>query len=596
VWRFTCRIAQRLKDEKVPNARIIMLAYTPYDIVPDCEIPDNVAMTIAVFPAIQSDCAKQQRNDKVLTGWRKKLNAPMILRAWPGKYMNRKFPGIPAMHHNLLIDYYTKRRGWFGGGFIDEYSDYHIFRHLNLYLFMKFAWDPQCDLKAVLDEYYSLMFGKGAPFIRQFYDALEKIWDKELVKESIDDALGGNSRVAGFRETWQVIFSDKRIAEFDRLFADALKAAAGDKESCERIRFMREELYGPLRKKKMEFASSQNMVNSWKFRPGETIWLRPRRGQTAEVETRMVLKETPESFVVSFFCEEPEMKRIKANAKGYDTNQAWEDSDVEIFFNPSGDRKNFLQWCINANGAVDDFFNKDIRFKSGAKVEVKRGEKSWQGTLTIPKSVLGNYRKEGFPILFGRMRVLNAPGQKPKERTYCTLANLEAPSFQEPEFWGMLDLTGKPDPNLVLNGNFKDLKTFPGKGFYFTSRRVEGMQNIVLDRTSFVTQGQSVRFDSASPKRFDLQFKTKGMKPGRRYHVSFFCRTELEGQGMSASLFCGNNIKLTEGPVTGSNPWHCVSRVITAPARFTIPNPVVVIGCRGTGKLWIDEVRVEELK
>jgi len=297
------------------------------------------------------------------------------------------------------------------------------------------------------------------------------------------------------------------------------------------------------------------------------------------------------------------MKRIQARVKDRDTNLAWEDSDIELLMNPSGDRKKYIQWCINSNGAMDDLSSEQgIKWNSHAQVVVKRGKKEWHGTLTIPKSDLGSYDKNGFPVAFTRCRALEAPGAMPKERFYCFLPNpAETRNSRDPEYWGRLDLSGKPAGNLVLNGNFKGLGKMPDKRFYYVTKRgTPENQSITLDRRIFVTQGQSVCIETKEPKRIDLQFKTQGMKPGKRYCISFFLRTEnLKGWGLSSSLYCGKDksVKLNERPVTGTNPWHRLSFDITAPEHFVNPDPVVVIGCNATtGKFWIDEVRVDEIR
>ena len=594
VWKFTCDIARRLKDEKVPNARIIMLAYTPYDIVPDCEIPDNVTVVVVVFPGIQGDCNKQQRNDAVINSWRKKCKGPVMLRAWPGKYMNRKFPGIPAFHHNLLIDYFTRRQGWFCGGFICEGSDRQLFRQLNLYLFFKFAWNPDADLNKIMDEFFNRMFGKGAPFIRKFYDELENIWDKELIKKSIDDELGGNSIVAGYVETWHKIFSSARIRKFDGLFDQAVKAAAGDKESVKRINFFRREVYQPLRDKQQAFATTNRNRDNWRIYPGRTIWLRPRTANTVEVETRIKVDETPDTFKVSFFCEEPEMKRITAKVKGHDKN-AWKDSDIEIFFNPSGDRKHYLQWCINANGAMDDICSRQgMKFESGAKVSVQRNEKSWQGVLEIPKKSLGNYNKNGFPVFFGRCRILQ--GTAPRERVYGWFVNTDSVPFNEVNMWGTLDLSGKADPNLIkcsdLGGLDSKRKNSPE---YTVTFRAKESQTIRFDKNVYISGGQSLYMETTVPKYMDFQFKLKGVLPRTRYRINFFCRTENVKGGFSVNVY-GAGVKYAsqkERRVSGTTPWHQRSVIVTTGDKIS-KIPVLAFGCNGTtGKIWIDEVRFE---
>ena len=49
------------------------------------------------------------------------------------------------------------------------------------------------------------------------------------------------------------------------------------------------------------------------------------------------------------------MADLVADHTGRDDPKTYEDSDVEIMLNPTGDRKVYYQFVVNANGALTDY-------------------------------------------------------------------------------------------------------------------------------------------------------------------------------------------------------------------------------------------------
>ena len=599
VWKFTARIANRLKKEKVPNARIIMLAYVPYDIVPDCDIPDNILPVVVVFPGVQGDTPTLKRNDNVIKAWQKKCNGRILLRAWTGKYMLRRFPGVPDFHHNILCDYFKQRKDWFSGVFLSECIDYFLFRHLNLYLFFKYAWNNNADLKSVMDEYFVNMYGKGAPFIREYFDILEKIWDKELIKGMKDSMMGGEAVIANEIETWTQVFSPARIKHFDSLWDKAARAVRNDKAASMRVKFMRESLYAPLLARQMKFAENQKAIGNWVMRPGETVWARPRKGSIAEVITTFRVIEKKEALEFDFNCQEPAMKHIRAAAVKDCTGEVWRDSEVEIFLNPSGDRKNFIQFCINANGVMDTFVYGKLQKKNISSLSVKRNQDSWNGKLVIPKTMLGKYRST-FPALLARRRVLKKTGPKVKEEFYAWLAIPDPPNFHTPEYWGLIDLSGKKSSNMLKDGTLEglDINDWKSRRF-FVAFRDKPNQKISFDKKCFVSGGQSVLFESRSQKgQMSFQLPVSGLKPDTKYRLSFFCKLDnVKGEGLDVSLYAGNKAihPMRLGRLSGTHPWNRLSYEITTWKNIPEKGVVIVALRAAAGTMRVDNICLEEI-
>ena len=70
------------------------MAYLPYDRIPKCDIPQNVAVQVAVTGPGKND---QKADDEKIKAWVGKLKSKVSLWTYPGKYGNKAMPGIPAL-------------------------------------------------------------------------------------------------------------------------------------------------------------------------------------------------------------------------------------------------------------------------------------------------------------------------------------------------------------------------------------------------------------------------------------------------------------------------------------------------------------------
>lgn len=608
VWKFTARIAERLKAENI-DTKVFMLAYYPYNEVPDFPLPDNIVTAVVLFPGIQGHNASMDQQDALLNAWRKKTGSKILLRAWTGKYNVRAFPGIPAFCHNLMGQYFSQRSDWFSGAFCYEGADNFIFSYLNVYVFSKMAWDPRRDYKAMLDEHFDLMFGPAAAKMRQYFDEMEKIWDQEIMLGLRETVLGGVFQVAQPYDLWRKVFSQSRRDRFNAIFdeAEALAANAGD--SLERVRFMRKNVWDSVLAQAKEFDVLQDAVKNFRlYVPGD-VYLRPHFGTENEVQTIVSVSETPDSFIFKFHCEEPRITEIRAEAKGRDNGTTWMDFDAEVFLNPSGDEKNYLQWIANDAGALDDYAftvnepSLGIRWNGNAKVETKRGPDYWECVFDIPKSDLGDYCRDGFPVMFYHKRAFNNMKDTELVTTY-KWSCLSSKILKDPTEWGRIVLTGQ-DENLVVNGTFKGLEEVAqSRKTYREMKTNPDKQSLKFDHKQFIRDGVSLHISSqeVGSVGVELPIDVSRMKPGTKYRMSFFCRTQkLDGLGVWGEIHWGKGVlsspfKEQRIRVFGDNPWHRLSYVITSPETLPQQAYMHVRLMRGVGEVWIDDCRLEEVK
>jgi len=115
------------------------------------------------------------------------------------------------------------------------------------------------------------------------------------------------------------------------------------------------------------------------------------RGKTkADIPpTRAWLAYDADYLYVAYFCGEPLAERLLLKAERHD-DKTWMDDCVEMFFNPSGDRRRYVQIVVNAAGvSMDAFFDggppsMDMGYESGIETRTKINKDSWTLEARIP--------------------------------------------------------------------------------------------------------------------------------------------------------------------------------------------------------------------
>ena len=74
----------------------------------------------------------------------------------------------------------------------------------------------------------------------------------------------------------------------------------------------------------------------------------------ATVKTGVQGWRTENDLCIRFRCGEPRMSEIVAQKRKADDPEIWKDNSVEIFLNPSGDRKTYYQLMVNSEGSLSD--------------------------------------------------------------------------------------------------------------------------------------------------------------------------------------------------------------------------------------------------
>ena len=600
IWRFTAEIANRLAKEGIPGT-VTQMAYPPYDKIPDCDIPRNVAVQIAVTGPGKSD---QTSDDAKIKAWTDKLDSKVSLWTYPGKYGKKAMPGIPAMMHRHIGSYFQERREHLYGAFIESETDFYIFNYLNYYIFAKATWNNHADVNALLEDHYKAMFGPGAPMMRQFYDELETVWVEKIAGGTVDTALGPVAQVPPDIDVWTKIYSPEKLKSFARLFDRAERAAAKTPDALKRIRFMRRHLLVPLLEGSARFENNRNAIGSWSSAVPGKVHLRPFRGEVNEVGTRVRITCDEKDLIFSLHCEEVRMKDLIAKETARDAAETYADSCVEIFLNPSGDRKHYFHLVVNANGALFDSANSvneasDPKWNSSASVEVKKLPDAWEAVVKVPWQSLGEYDKTGFPVNFARHRALKGPRVG---EVYYQWSPMPGRSFHALERYGKLVLKKERDTNLLADPDFRieKLERYRTGAWSLWRSMPDKGQSFELDSRIFISGGKSLHLKNIPGGRMSAGQAVK-LEADTKYRLSYFIRTENIKPPLGAGAFLyftkTKGRAFPDTRITGTHPWHKLSFEFTTPpdtGKDCTPRLGLWIW-NAAGEAWFDDVRIEKI-
>ncbi|MBR2373576.1 MAG: DUF4838 domain-containing protein, partial [Lentisphaeria bacterium] len=375
-WEKQLSIPNRLKKEKIPGI-VTMMAYDLTRQVPEQTIPDNVLLQVAAFgPWGEMNKAKQQQDEMLLQRWNKKLNSKTYMWNYTTKASVRGVYHVPNFTPKTIGQYYKKVNKYIFGAFLESETDYWLFSHLNNYVFCKLMWDNNTDVDALLDEYRKVMFGSGAAPMKEFMDALENHWMKDIVNNVEETSLGPVVRPPSEHKIWTQIYSPAEVKRINGLFDKAEKLAAREKDALERIRFIRKNLWGPLNDAAATYFKNANAIQYWQadagaLKAGEKItidgsgnekaWddapaitLLPLKKDEAEVLTVVKMLFDKENLYFLFDCEEPFTDKMPGKKRAFDDPDMWEDNSVEIHLDPAGTKQHNYQFMIDRFGSICD--------------------------------------------------------------------------------------------------------------------------------------------------------------------------------------------------------------------------------------------------
>ena len=618
MWTFAAEIAKRLQDEKIPGF-VTMMAYVPYVDVPKVELPSNLLVMVAKHgPWGQYNTEGQKRDLAAIAAWTRKLNKKVWLWTYFCKQGATAFVGVPSPNAHTLTPYYKDVTPHVFGLFLESETDRYINNYLTYYVHGKYSWDNRTDTEAIIAEHHKLMFGNASPVMAKLFSLFEKIWIKEIVGRTVDTELGPVVIPPSDYDLWHKIYNSKRMDEIKADFDQAEKLAAKDKDSLARVKLFRSEWLIPLQNARKAYMDRTNAVANFFFSPAAPAYLRVYPGKQkitqAPVQTAVTFKEDKEFFHFTFDCEEPLFDDAVAVKRPKDSTNVWQDSGVELFINPTGDKKVYYQFILNLKNSLMDQectmlgvrSKGNTKWDAGAVTSIKRTAKGYEAVISIPKKAFPNYNKKGFPVNFGRNRVLAKGTGHAVLYTWSPFVK----GFHDLENFGTLKLQpAAPKGNSpLLNGDFSAKPQGRFFGGWFADHKLVKGQSWALDKGNFFTAPPSLYLANAKGKEGKEMMATQylpKLKGGTKYRLTAYIRFKdvkplVRGGGIAINLWDTANRWYPTNFITGtSEKWVRQSFEFTTPADTQTRKgntPYIRLRLfKATGEVWFDDVTLEEI-
>ena len=611
MWNYFSSFAKELQKRKVPGF-VTCMAYAEYKPVPDVEIPSNIIVQLALTGPYDEKLPTQKANDELLRTWNKKLGAKPYLWLYPTKA--RAFVGwIPNSTPRAMGTFLKRQAGFTFGAFLESETDVWLFGFLNHYVAAKVMWDSTTDVDKLLEEHFKLMYGAAAPIVQKIFNRCEDIWLNRICGNVIETSVGPKGVVPSQTEIWNNIYSSKVIDSINKEFDRAEALVKNDPESLKRLKFIRAEFWGPViigrerykksceivdegvmpELKKGEKLTVDGKLNDPAWKNAVPVWLRARKGDVTDVETKVYMLRDKDYFYFGFHCAEPDTDKIVAAKRKHDDKVLWEDNCVEIFLDTRGDRKEYYQIMLSSQNCMTDLYVRpgDMRWNWSSKavsaVSIQPG-KSWTAEVKVPRSSMAAAGKNGINADFTRLRSLT------NRNNYYNWIKL--PPRNMVEQFGVIHF------NAPVNKNILKEQDFQGK--VGSANRFIGPwaahKIIHRDTQVFRFGGSSCRMEVPTCHTLSQSFPP--LKPNTRYQLSYFLKLEnLSHPGLYVRIFEGNGRVHTLPNVfpKGTAPWHKLTFTFKTgenpPAKGKKANIFFVLFKQVTGKVWIDRVELIEL-
>jgi hypothetical protein len=470
------------------------------------------------------------------------------------------------------------------------------------------------------------MFGPAAEPMQQIYDTFEYLWVNKIAGKSIDTALGPVNIVPSEYVLWENIYSTQQIEDLSKLFDKAERLAAKDKPALGRVKFIRDKFLGGIiraakqyRAIKNELADLQFQLNSVKvgekividgrlddkaWQTSNKVYLLPyRKGKVAKVKTVVYGLKDDKYLYFGFDCEDDMMNKLAYSKRKTDDRDIWRDSSVELFLNPSGDRKNYYQMIVNVAGSLSDSKSVklgakaqgDWKWNSDAKVKTAMHKNGWSVEIAIPIAKLENFKTAGFPANFNRNRILTDSKNHVKLFTWSPFLTK---GFHDLEHFGSIIFDkSQAAPSIVAGGDMTGKVKGRRFGSWMTSDKMKDL--IKFDRKDFMVGGQSLKLTSKTGDRVLLTQYLPKMKPNTKYLLTFYIKTDtvVGKNGAFVNIYPDKNIFIPKNKYNGVMPWTKQGFEFTSgPKSNNGRRSYMRLWLDAKGSCWFDDVRIRAVK
>ncbi|MBO4344249.1 MAG: DUF4838 domain-containing protein [Victivallales bacterium] len=371
VWEFVDAVA-KIVGKEFPDKYVGCLAYESF-LVPPKEIDKlspNVAVMFCKNRSTMASPAYAKEMHRRIEDWKKKVSSGLFtwdyyLHCW------KPWSEMPVFFMDTIqkdIRYEVKNGFW--GEFIEAESwqegkkpcvNFPATQHLNLYVTGKLYWNPNLNMKALLDEYYELFYGPAAKPMKAFVTTSQKFWN---------DANKRNKKTTGIFEAVSVkdVFDHNKMQLLKKYLDQALKAAPEGSQYRARVEQMAKEFATgaqvvDMMTRKLPEAdvvpTSDTIVidgklieNAWKgVKPLEMV---AKDGLETPHKSKVLACHDNDNLYIAFELQEKKTDKLKLNGKTRDFGDLYLDDCIEFYVTKDRKKMGGYQFIVNAAGILWD--------------------------------------------------------------------------------------------------------------------------------------------------------------------------------------------------------------------------------------------------
>lgn len=573
VFHHAIEMAKELKKTH-PDKFIGVLAYERYRTAPEMDIPDNIHVCICYRRQDLRDPAKKKEIENTIKSFAVK-KAKIQLWTYPLYNHIPQLRGIPIfypsiMKENILFNLNNsvigeKAQGDYcsGGGDQVVKNRYDVglpfSTHLNDYVRCQLLWNPDADVKAMLEEYYQLFFGPAAAEMKKFWETAEDLFMKRgeaTVYTTKDIELFEKLLAAAVKKVDPADVYGKRVIGTQKEFAPFFKTMKDIRSSSRSVGI-------PVVKGEIPMKFSNE--NVWKYARKYKLVYKDGRTVGEQNLTKAYFLANKKGIGLYLVANEADTAKLIKKTSKRDDPATWKDDGYEIFF-VTKDRKINLHYMITAGGNIMDgsrdidIHVSDWSFTSGMKVEQTQDKKSWSTMLFFPWSDLKCTLETAPELLFQIYR--RQTDGNPQSAKYHVMFSSTAFHNYSPEYFGSINFLSSE--NKLKNGSFEEVAK---EGFpkYWSRRKVtseqsaDGKLGILLNNyTKNSFDVMSDPFSVKAESEYVLHYWHKGA-PAYAYVLFFDAKNKQVKEPGQRFHFAGYRKKWTFHSYQGKVPKGAVS-------------------------------------
>ena len=446
------------------------------------------------------------------------------------------------------------------------------------------------------------------------FNRLEELWLKansQLVVTATGPLIAPPSEY----ELFEVHYTVSELQKMAKRFDAAEKKAAGNKKVLERIRFMRWNFLDRIEQAARSYHRFSGAARHFRVRGTllagrnepdwdsiEPLYLQRKDGSLTPDTTTVKAALSADTLFFRITCSEPEMKLVDSTASAAPST-IWKQDNVELFLNPSCDRKNYFQIILNSSGVLfaqqgvlTGTAKKLVPVKiPGLKHQVTRDENTTIYTLRIPCSSLPGLNKQ-LVCNFNRNQ------SKQGKQTAYTWSPFIKRNNHDLEKAGILDFGAAPVKNLIPDGDFSVTSEKKGmSGLWKKGKPQEGI-SVRYDQRSFVSGSRSLQIELKKPHKgyFAVSIPVK-LQRNRQYRLSYYVKLDRitpvgKNGGVNVGLWTGRNRWLPAVRLTGSTPWLRQSMEFSIGEKDNCRGNLSLFVYQCSGTVNFDHLVLEEIK